>query len=268
MADAATVRPGGTVRLELQDPDWGYLVVDRPDVHNALDPSTVRAITRLVRSAPASVRMLVLAGGGGSAFLSGADIAAMSAMTPSQAAAFVEAGHRLLRALEDSPAVIGALVDGYALGGGTEIALGCDVVVATGKAVFGLPEVRLGIFPGWGGTQRLIRMAGAQRVLPHLLTGRRFGAEEASRMGFVTAVVADRAEAERWFGSFASDLRRASPRSTAAAKRVARRGMALPLDQALQMEATEWLDRFSSPDRVEGMNAFLAKRATQWEDGA
>lgn len=244
--------------------DWCYLTVNRPEVRNALDPQTLSELNEAIASVAEGVRLVVIRGAGSKSFLSGADIASMLAMSPSAAAEFVAAGHRVCRSLERHPAVIGALVDGYALGGGTEIALACDVVVATQQAVFGLPEVRLGIFPGWGGTQRLVRVASYQQAMRYLLTGSQFGGDEAYRLGVATAVVDTTSDAEKWFAALVEELRAASPRSVAAAKRVSRDGMGMDIDRALGVESDAWMTQFVSADRTEGMQAFLEKRPARW----
>lgn len=244
--------------------DWCFLTLSRAGSKNAIDPQTISDLRDSVTGVGEATRLVVLRGEGNGSFIAGADIASMLAMNRAEASVFVAAGHRFTRALEQHSAVIGALVDGYALGGGSEIVLACDVVVATRRAVFGFPEVRLGIFPGWGGTQRLARTAPYQEIMGHLLTGRRFGPDEAYRLGMVTAVVETTADATKWFADLMTDLRRASPRAVAAAKRAARAGAGLTLDEALAAEADLWLTQFETPDRTEGMRAFLEKRAANW----
>ncbi len=255
------------VRFVPMDPgDWGILEFHRPETANAVDLASVLALEEAVAAIPDDVRLVVLRGGGTKAFISGGDISAMRAMSVAEAAEFARAGQRLTRSLETHRAVFGALVDGYALGGGTELALACDVLVATPTAVFGLPEVRLGILPGWGGTQRLVRAVGLHRGLRYLTSGSRFGAADAERMGIVSAVVPDTDTALAWWRDFAVELRAASPSASALAKRAARQGMETSIDNGLSIELAEWLHQFASEDRTEGMSAFLAKRPAAWTD--
>lgn len=253
------------VRFDLDaNGDWGYLTVDRREVHNAIDGETLSAISGVLDDLPPTVRLVIISGAGDRAFLSGADIGAMSEMSVEEAGRFAAQGGALLRRLETYPALIGALVDGFALGGGTEFILACDVVVATPRAVFGLPEVKLGIFPGWGGTQRLVRIVGPQRGLPYLLTGRTFAPDEAITMGILSAVVEDRQAGEEWFAEFARDLRRTSPLAVREAKRLAREGLDLPIDAGLSAETDAWTRQFDTPDRQAGFQAFRDRKIAQW----
>lgn len=241
-----------------------WVTVDRPKQNNALDSESISALAEVVDDLQPPTRLCVLRGAGDRAFIAGADIKRMRAMTTEEGPRFAAAGQALTRAMELSSVVYGGLVDGFALGGGTELALACDVVVATGNARFGLPEVRLGIFPGWGGTQRLIRAAGAARALPYLLTGRHFDADTAQALGVVSEVVTDTPAAQQWFATFADELDKAGPSAVAAAKRAARLGIDTSLDVGLHIEASLWASQFASPERVEGMDAFIERRTPNW----
>ena len=254
-----------SVELRVQEPgDWAYVVVNRPRSRNSIDATTLNELNTAVSTADPRLRMLVIRGEEGTGFLSGADIAAMRHMSLSEAQAFSRSGHEFCVMLEEHDAVIGALVDGYALGGGTEIALACDVVVSTKPATFGLPEVRLGIFPGWGGTQRLPRQCGWHKALPVLLSGRVFDGPTAQQMGMVSALVDDVAEGHLWYASLADDIRLCAPHARSAAKRSARLGSAVPLRDGLRVERELWLDQFDSDERTEGMDSFLAKSPPAW----
>jgi enoyl-CoA hydratase len=256
---------GSPVSFLPMDPgDRGILEFHRPEKANAVDLASMHALEEAVAAIPDDMRLVVLRGGGSRSFISGGDIAAMRAMGVAEAAEFARAGQRLTRALETHRVVFGALVDGYALGGGTELALACDVLVATPAAVFGLPEVRLGILPGWGGTQRLVRAVGLHRGLRYLTSGARFDAADAERLGIVSAVLPDTAAALAWWSAFAGELRAAAPSASALAKRAARQGVETNIDNGLSIELGEWLDQFASEDRTEGMSAFLAKRPAAW----
>lgn len=244
--------------------DWGFLEFYRPETRNAIDPESVLELESALDNVPAGTRLVIIRGAGENSFISGGDIAAMYRMELSEAADFARAGQRLTRAIENHPSCIGALVDGYALGGGTEVVLACDVVVATNSAVFGLPEVRLGIIPGWGGTQRFVRAVGLHRGLRYLMSGARFDGSEAERLGLIDILVADRAAAVTWWTQFAGELRKASPMASAMAKRAAREGMETGIDHGLTVELSYWLRQFSTGDRVAGMGSFLRKEQAPW----
>lgn len=168
----------------------GNIKINRPAQLNALNMETLveleRAIGELDRSA--DIRAIIITGEGDKAFISGADIAAMSQMNAAEAAAFVEQGHRTMNALESCSKPIIAAVNGYCFGGGLEFALACDVIYAAESALLGLPEVTLGLFPGWGGTQRLTHLIGRARAKEIILTGRRYSADEAWKLGIVNRV--------------------------------------------------------------------------------
>src|SRR5947207_7110312 len=162
------------------------LTVDRPEARNALDGPTVEEMHRALAEA-ASARVLILTGAGDKAFVSGADIRAIRARTRDDALASINS--RLMTAVEAHPAVTVAAVNGYALGGGCELALACDLRLASESAVFGLPEPSLGIIPGAGGTQRLPRIVGLGRAKEMILTGARWDARQAREAGLVSQVV-------------------------------------------------------------------------------
>jgi enoyl-CoA hydratase len=253
-----------TVRFIPQEPgDWGFLQFDRPETKNAMDLESVLAFGEALENVPSHTRLVVIRGAGNS-FISGGDVAAMYRMDLPEAAGYARAGHQLTRAIENHPACIGALVDGYALGGGTEILLACDVVVATEAAVFGLPEVRLGIIPGWGGTQRFVRAVGLHRGLRYLMSGARFDGAEAERLGLTDSLVPDTAAAVSWWAEFAGELRKASPAASAMAKRAARGGIETGIDNGLTVELRYWLQQFATDDRLTGMGSFLNKERPIW----
>jgi enoyl-CoA hydratase/carnithine racemase len=157
-----------------------------------------------------------------------------------------------------------ASVFGHALGGGFELALSCDLIVASNDAVFGLPEVRVGILPGGGGTQLLARKVGMARAKDLVLTSRRIGAEEAHAAGLVARVV-PRADLERATWEVAYELCRAAPVSAREAKRAIDHGLDLPLDDAIELEELGWRRTVASEDRKEGIAAFNEKREPEWK---
>jgi enoyl-CoA hydratase len=238
------------------------LILNRPEKLNALNYELVSAmdaaITKL--SADASVRVVILTGAGEKAFVAGADIEAMSAMTVGQAKAFADLGHRVGGKIEAAPFVVIGAINGFALGGGCELALACDFLYASDRAKFGQPEVNLGVIPGFGGTQRLTRRVGAGIARELCFTGDIVGAEEARRMGLVNAVVPG-AELRSRVMEVASKIASKGPLAVAACKRVMVRGEDISLPVACELEAQAFASLFDSKDQKEGMAAFIAKRA-------
>src|ERR671935_416950 len=165
------------------------ITVNRPKSLNALNSATLRELTQAVRGTVDSCRALILTGAGERAFVAGADIAEMAPMTPWSAREFSELGHLLTAMLEDIPCATIAAVNGYALGGGLELAVACDMIYASENAKLGLPEVTLGVTPGFGGTQRLVRLVGKLRAKEMIFTGDWVDAKRALEMGLVNAVL-------------------------------------------------------------------------------
>ena len=239
----------------------GVATVSRPQALNALDPRTVEELGQLAAMvrADAAVKALVLTGAGDRAFVAGADIAAMAQMTALEARRFAEAGQAALAAIEDLPVVTVAAVNGFALGGGCELAMACDLVYASEKARFGQPEVNLGIIPGFGGTQRLPRRVGAQRALEMILTGDMVDAAAARSFGLVLEVLPP----ERLLPHAVAQARKIAgkgPAAVAAAKRVLRVTAAAPLATGQPVEAEAFGALFATDDAREGLRAFLEKR--------
>lgn len=247
------------------------LTIDRPKALNALNPTVVaelsRAIDALGKAIEAgdwSIRGLIVTGGGEKAFVAGADIAAMADMTPEQAMTFASSGHAVGEMLANLPIPVIAAVHGFALGGGCELALACDFILATDKAKFGQPEVKLGVIPGFGGTQRLSRRVGIARALELCTTGATIDAAEALRIGLANRVVA----ADQLMPTclaMIDTMATMGPLAVAAAKRVIHRGAELPLAAANQLEVEAFADLFATHDQKAGMQAFLAKRAAEFK---
>jgi enoyl-CoA hydratase len=245
------------LQLEL-DGRVGTLTVSRPAVRNALDGETVAEFHRAleeVRGARATV--LIVTGQGDKAFVSGADIAAIRERRRDDALASINS--RLMSAVESHEAVTIAAVNGYALGGGCELALACDLRIAADSAVFGLPEPSLGIIPGAGGTQRLPRIVGLGRAKEMILTGARWDARQALEAGLVSQVVplaglmaAARAMADRVLAL--------GPLAVRLAKAAVNASAQMPLGAGLAFESTAQAITFESHDKMEGTTAFLEKR--------
>ena len=181
-----------TLLVTTPAPGVRLVTINRPAQLNALSPVVLRELLQAIADAAgdAATRALLLTGAGEKAFVAGADIAAMRAMSALEGREFAVQGHALMRTIEMSPFPVIALVNGFALGGGCELALACDFIVASEKAVFGQPEVNLGIVPGFGGTQRLTRLVGKGMAVELCTTGRQVKADEALRIGLANHVVA------------------------------------------------------------------------------
>lgn len=241
------------------------VTVNRQEKLNAIDAATATELLHAFGQLETddAVQITILTGTGDRAFIAGGDIAAMSRMTLMEGERFVYLGHRLTHAIEHSRKVVIAAVNGYALGGGTELALACDLRVAAEKAQFGLPEVSVGLFPGWGGTQRLGRLVGKGRAKELVFTGARIDAATALEMGLVNRVVPnDALMAET--RALADQILANSRLAVQQAKKALNEGLEVSLDQGLIIEAEAWLVNFASQDRVEGLTAFVEKRKPQW----
>jgi enoyl-CoA hydratase len=234
------------------------LTVDRPAVRNALDTRTVEEFHRAleeVRRARSTV--LIVTGAGDKAFVSGADINAIRARRRDDALASINS--RLMSAVEALEAVTIAAVNGYALGGGCELALACDLRLAAHNAVFGLPEPSLGIIPGAGGTQRLPRIVGMGRAKEMILTGARWDAAQALACGLVSEVVPG-PELMRAARALAGRVLALSPLAVRLAKAALNASAQMPLAAGLAFESTAQAITFESRDKEEGTAAFLEKR--------
>ncbi len=241
------------------------LTLNRPDKLNALNAELVDALAhafdRLARDP--GVGVAILTGAGEKAFAAGADIAAMSNMSPAEAKAFSEKGHAVGAAMEAvSFPVIGA-INGFALGGGCEIALACDFLYASERAKFGQPEVKLGVIPGFGGTQRLARRVGLGMARELCYTGAIIDAQQALRIGLVNAVVPP-GELMAKVTEVAKAITAMGPKAIASCKDVLLRGADLPLREANQLETNAFAALFTTSDQREGMAAFLEKRPARF----
>ena len=242
------------------------LKVNRPKSLNALNPQTLEEIAACVsevRVAPA-VRCLIVTGEGERAFVAGADIAAMASMTAAQGRAFSRQGQEVLRSLEELVIPVIAAVNGFALGGGLELALACDLIIASDKARFGQPEINLGIIPGFGGTQRLARRVGLARAREMIYGGETIDAEQALRYGLVSRVVPGNqlmAKATEVAQALASK----APIAIQQAKAAINAGADMDLDNGCRYEAEAFSLTFATEDGAEGMSAFLEKREARFK---
>jgi len=243
------------------------LTINRPSKLNALNAQVLSELTHVfqaLESAPpeARVRAAILTGAGEKAFVAGADIAEMSGLSPAQAYTFSAAGHRLGRLMEDVSFPIIAAVNGFALGGGCELALCADYIFAAEHAKFGQPETNLGLLPGFGGTQRLSRRVGLGRARELVYSGEPISAADALRIGLVNRVF-PATELVARSEEHAQRIVAQAPLAVAAAKRVLNRGFDADLAAACELEATAFGALFATEDAKAGLTAFLAKqRAT------
>lgn len=236
------------------------LTINRPDALNALSTEVLSELSLALDEVAedSSVRVLVITGAGRS-FVAGADIAEMSGLTPEQALAFGQKGSAVFRKLELLPIPVIAAVNGFALGGGCELAMACDIRYASDKAKFGQPEVGLGITPGFSGTQRLPRLVGAGVAAELILTARVIRADEALTIGLVNKVIpAD--ELMTTVYTLAEEIATKSPLAVSASKQAIQRGLQADIDTGIAIENYLFSHCFSSTQQKEGMTAFLEKR--------
>ena len=236
------------------------LSIDHPPV-NVLSAGALDALTATLRRAgeDPAVRVVVLAGRAERAFAAGANIREMASMGPAEAQRHGARGQGVTVAIERLPLPVIAAVHGSCLGGGTEIALACDFILASDDAVLGQPEINLGVMPGWGGTQRLPRRIGAARARRWILTGRPVMAAEAMAQGLVDQVV-PRADLMRCALELAGELAQKSATALAAAKYALNHAIEAEWEDDLAKELDLWARLFGTPDQKAGMQAFLEKR--------
>jgi enoyl-CoA hydratase len=241
------------------------LTIDRQEKLNALDPQVTEEIGQALLELEAdSPRAIIVTGAGERSFVAGADISAMSVMEPMEAKRFSEIGHAAMALLDRSPVPTIAAVNGYALGGGCEVALACDVRVAAENATFGFPEVSLGILPGMGGTQRLPRLVGPALAKELIFTARRIGAEEAHEIGLVNRVV-PQGEALKVANEIAAEIAANGPLAVRHAKSATNRAMDVDLVSGLEYEADQFALLFATEDAREGMGAFAERRKPEFK---
>lgn len=238
----------------------GIITINRPEALNALNSSVLDELSAVLDGVNQNViRCLILTGAGEKSFVAGADIGEMSTLTKAEGEAFGKKGNDLFRKLETFPIPVIAAVNGFALGGGCEIAMSCDFRIASEAAMFGQPEVGLGITPGFGGTQRLARLIGPGMAKQLIYTARNIKADEALRIGLVNQVVAPE-ELIPTAEKLASTIARNAPIAVRACKKAINEGLELDMDAAIALEEKIFGDCFESEDQREGMANFLRKK--------
>jgi len=241
------------------------VTLNRPKVLNALNARVIEELCTLftrLRS-DESIRAVVLTGAGERAFVAGADIAAMAQLAPQEAEAFAARGHHVGELIATLPQPVLAAVNGFALGGGLELALACDVIFASRSAKLGQPEVNIGVMPGFGGTQRLIRRVGLGHASRLVLGGDPISAEEAAAIGLVD-VLCDPASLLADATALAQKIATRAPLAVAASKKALHASFEMPLAEANRLEQRLFGQLFATADQREGMAAFLAKRPSQF----
>ena len=243
------------------------LTINRPQALNALNPATLTELTQAISDLENNpqVKVVIITGAGGKAFVAGGDIAVMQSLGPMEAREVARQAQKLFNAIEYSPKVMIAAINGYALGGGCELAMACDIRIAAETSKLGQPEINLGIIPGWAGTQRLPRLVGKGKAKQLMFTGDMVNAAEAERIGLVNQVVpaqqllaVAQAMAEKIAGKSQVVIR--------LIKEAVDNGMEMDVDKAFAYEADLFALCFATADQKEGMSAFLEKRPANWLD--
>lgn len=238
----------------------GIITINRPKALNALNSAVLDELDKTLDTVDQeAIRCLILTGAGEKSFVAGADIGEMSTLTKAEGEAFGKKGNDVFRKLETFPIPVIAAVNGFALGGGCEISMSCDIRICSENAVFGQPEVGLGITPGFGGTQRLARIVGTGKAKEMIYGARNIKAEEAYRIGLVNNVypVEELMPAAK---KLASTIARNAPIAVRNCKRAINEGIQVDMDQAIVIEEKLFGSCFETCDQKEGMNAFLEKR--------
>lgn len=243
------------------------ITISRERVLNALSNATIKELLAALQDIDAdnNVRVVIITGAGQKAFVAGADISEFRAMESAEAGrAMAEFGHRIGQFIASMNAIVIAAVNGYALGGGCELAMSCDIRIAADTAMFGQPEINLGIIAGWGGTQRLTRLVGPGMSKLLNLTGDLINAEEALRIGLVERVV-PAAELQSHVQELAAKIAGKAPLAIGAVKQAVNRGMDMALADGCMYEAALFGSMVGTADSKEGASAFLEKRKANWQ---
>lgn len=239
----------------------GIITINRPTALNALNAATLRELDSLLTDIAndSTVKVIIIRGGGEKAFVAGADITAMQTMSALEARNFGKLGQKVFNKLENLPQPVIAAIHGFALGGGCELAISCDIRIATEKAKFGQPEVMLGVTPGFGGTQRLSRLVGKGCAKELLFVGDQIDAMEAYRLGLVNKVVPVEALMDTAM-EMAQKIVSRAPVAVQLCKAAVNEGLDMDLDSGMAYEAEIFGLCFATADQTEGMQAFIEKR--------
>jgi len=253
------------MQLERRD-EMAVITLNRPHALNALNAALIRDIGAAIDEVAASdARALIFTGAGEKAFCAGADIKELLGRSMMESKRGAEFGQRTFAKLDTLPMPSIAAINGYAFGGGMELALACTFRLATANAKMGLPEIKLGAIPGYGGTQRLPRVVGEARALEMIMTGRTVAAEEAERIGLVSRILDG--DAVEGATAFARDFTGYSLPVLQMAREAVMRAGDTPVDAGLKIEADLNTLAFQTEDMIEGMTAFIEKREAKFKDG-
>lgn len=254
---------GKLLKWKLED-GIGLLTINSPDTLNSLNTQVLKELEAwLEKVDPSELKVLIISGEG-KAFVAGADIGEMANLSEEEALAFGKLGSRIFRGIEKLPLPVIAAINGFALGGGCELALACDIRLASTRAKLGQPEVGLGITPGFSGTVRLPRLIGPGRAKELIYTGRIIGAQEALDMGLVNQLVEPEELIDRAY-ELAGEIRKNSANAVALSKEAIDRGLDMDIDSAIELENQLFSQCFSHEDQKEGMEAFLKRRKANFK---
>ena len=243
----------------------GYLIIDRPESLNAMNNQVLDELTMKINEliSNSDVRVIIISGSGDKAFIAGADIKLMKGMNRNEALDFAKKGHRLTNLIENSNKTIIAAVNGYAFGGGSELALSCHIRIASEDAIFAQPEVKIGLLPGWGGTQRLPRIVGKGIANEIILTGMNIYAERAYEIGLVNKVV-KKDDLISNCNEIAEVIIRNSPNAINESIKLINMSSNIDLKSGLEIEAKTFSDLFETDETSEGLTAFVQKRPPKY----
>ena len=242
-----------------EETDIAILTINRPKALNALNSQVLDELDKVLESIDTEkIHALIITGAGEKSFVAGADIAEMSTLTKAQGAEFSKKGNDVFRKIETFPIPVIAAINGFALGGGCEISMSCDIRICSDNAIFGQPEVGLGITPGFGGTQRLARLVGLGMAKQMIFTGQNIKAEEAYRIGLVNAIY-PQAELLNEAKKLATTIAKNGANAIKNSKKAINDGYQMEIDKAIQIEEQLFGECFQSDEQVERMKKFLEK---------
>ena len=243
----------------------GYITINRPKALNALNRQALEELSKVLEMVEANdtVKVVIITGSGGKAFVAGADISAMKNMTATEAYEYARLGQMTFNKIYRLSKIVIAAIDGFALGGGCELALACDIRIASKKSQMGIPETSLGVIPGFAGTQRLSRVVGAATAKEMLSTARKVNADEAKEMGLVNYIVEENPleKAEE----LSAEICKNSINAIRLGKKAINEGLEMELSKGIEHEAALFAMAFTMVDQKEGMSAFLEKRQANFK---